>query len=284
MKSCTYLYSSIPRQPPLTDAGKSSLIQDTYSIDVNTRRNIFMTKDNDMIDKKNRILIVDHDTHILQMIQYILEMEGYEVSTAQSGKAVLSLIKEVNPSLVLLNLLMPDMEGIDICRNIRQFSQIPILMVKDQGFDEKVKGINLGEDEFIIKPFSAQVLVARISAVIHEESPHNTVSDMIIKCRGGLKIDLIKKLVTIRNEIVDLSSTEYRILALLAMNGDRVVSREEILAEVWTDVSQNNVHLLQVNIGRLRDKLKDDVKGNRYIETKHGVGYYLTCRGLKPKS
>lgn len=283
MKSCTYLNSSIPQQPPHTETGKSSLIQDTYSIDVNARRNIFMTKENAMIDKKNRILIVDYDIHILQMIQYILEMEGYEVSTAQSGEAALSLIKKVNPSLVLLDLLLPDMEGIEVCRNIRQFSQIPILMVKDQGFDEKVKGIYPGEDDFITKPYSAQELVARISAVIHEDSPQNPVSDMIIKCRGGLKIDLIKKLVTIRNEIVDLSSTEYRILALLAMNGDRVISREEILAEVWTDMAQNNVHLLQVNIGRLRDKLKDDVKGNRFIETKHGVGYYLTCRGLKPK-
>ncbi len=244
-----------------------------------------MTKDNAMIDNKNRILIVDYDIHILQMMQYILEMEGYEVSTAQSGEAALSLVKKVNPSLVLLDFLLPDMESIEICRNIRQFSQIPILMVKDQGIEEKVEGINLGADDFIIKPFSAQELVARISAIIRgDNSLKNPISDMIIKCRGGLKIDLVKKLVTIRNEIVDLSSTEYRILALLAMNGDRVISREEIIAEVWSDIAQNNVHLLQVNIGRLRDKLKDDVKGNRFIETKHGIGYYLTCRGLKPKS
>lgn len=237
-----------------------------------------------MIDKKNRILIVDYDIHILQMIQYILEMEGYEVSTAQSGEAALSLVQKFNPSLVLLDLQLTDMKGIDLCRDIRQFSQIPILMVKDQDIDGKVEGINLGAHDFIIKPFSAQELVARISAIIRgDNSPKNLNSDMIIKCRGGLKIDLVKKLVTIRNEILDLSSTEYRILALLAMNSDRVVSREEILTEVWKDIAQNNVHLLQVNIGRLREKLKDDVKGNRFIETKHGIGYYLTCRGLKPK-
>lgn len=255
------------------------------TIDENIRRNISVANDNTMIVKKNKVLIVDHDIHVLQTIRCILETEGYEVNTAQSGGAALSLVKKVNPSIVLLDLMLPEFESVEIYSNIRQFSKIPVLIVKDQGIDEKMEGINLGGYDFINKPFSAQELVSRISAIIHgDNSPKYPISEPIIRCRGGLKIDLLKKLVTIRNEIVDLSLTEYRILAFLAVNGDRVVSREEILTEVWRDMAQNNVHLLQVNIGRLRYKLKDDVNGTRFIETKHGIGYYLTCRGLKPKA
>ncbi len=236
-----------------------------------------------MINKKNRILLVDDDTRILQMIQRILEVEDYEVSTAESGEAALSIFNEVDPSLVLLELLLPDMEGIEVCRYIRQFSKIPILIVTAKGtIDEKVKGLNLGADDYITKPFSAQELVARIAAAIRRSNfQKNPIPDMLIKCRGGLKIDLTKKLVTLRKEIVDLSSTEYRILAFLAMNRNRVVSTEQILAAIWGDMPQNNAHILQVNISRLRDKLKDDLKGNRYIETKTGIGYYMTCKEVK---
>jgi DNA-binding response OmpR family regulator len=232
-----------------------------------------------MINKKKRILIVDDDIHILQMIQRILEIEGYDVSAAESGEAALSMFNEVKPSLVLLDLLLPGMEGIEVCRYIRQFSKIPIIIVTGKcTIGEKVEGLNLGADDYITKPFSTQELIARIAAAIRRSNlQKNSSPEMVIKCRGRLKIDLVKKLVTIRNEIIDLSSTEYRILAFLAINRDRVVSSEEILTEVWGNVVQKDVHIVQVNIGRLRDKLKDNVKGNRYIVTKPGVGYYMTC-------
>jgi DNA-binding response OmpR family regulator len=242
-----------------------------------------MPHEGTMIYKKNRILVVDDDIHILQMIQRILEKEGYGVSTAESGESALSMFVEINPSLVLLELLLPGMEGIEVCRCIRQFSKIPILIVTAKGtIDLTVKGLNLGADDYITKPFSEQELVARIAAAIHRVNfQNNPIQDMVIKCRGGLKIDLANKLVTMRNEIIDLSSTEYRILAFLAMNGNRVVSSRKILVAIWGNAPQNNAHILQVNIGRLRDKLKDDERGNRYIETKIGIGYYLNCKEFK---
>ena len=236
-----------------------------------------------MINKKNGILIVEDDNHLLQMVQRILEMGDYEVSSAESGEAALTMFNEVNPSLGLLDPLLPGMEGIEVGRYIRQFSKTPILILTAKGtIDQKVEGLNLKADDCITEPFPTQELVTQIAAPGHlGNAQNNPKPNMLIKCRGGLKIDLAKKLVTIHDAIIDLSSTEYRILAFLAMNRDRIVSSEEILTAVWGNMVQKDAHILQVNIGRLRHKLKDDAKDNRYIETKHGIGYYMTCREVK---
>jgi DNA-binding response OmpR family regulator len=236
------------------------------------------SKEDYMVKKKSRILVVDDDINVLQMLQHMLQMKGYEVITAESGEAALNMFNQISPSLVLLDLMLPGIEGIEVCRYIRRFSKIPILIVTAKGtIDEKVEGLTLGGDDYITKPFSTQELVARVAAAIRRSNfQKKTIPDMLIRFRGGLKIDLVKKIVTIHNEIIDLSSIEYRILSLLAINRDRVVTSEELLTEIWGDTLQKDVHVLQVNIGRLRSKLKDSVKGNRYIKTKPSIGYYMS--------
>jgi two-component system, OmpR family, KDP operon response regulator KdpE len=236
-------------------------------------------------EKKPMILAVDDNIHILQMIQRILENEDYEVSTAESGEAALRIFNEVNPSLVLLDLLLPDMDGFEVCRYIRQFSRVPIIMVTAKGtVDERVDGLNIGADDYIGKPFSSKELVARISAAIRRGNfQKHPIPDPILKCRD-MNIDLVKKIVTIRGEIINLSATEYHILSFLALNSDRIVAPEEIVNEVWGEDCHKDAHILQVNIRRLRIKLKEDEKDSPYIETKASLGYFMKCRSIRRKN
>jgi DNA-binding response OmpR family regulator len=228
---------------------------------------------------KEIILIVDDDLSILQMIKQILELENYQVCTAENGESAIMRFNEASPSVVLLDVLLPDIDGYEVCRFIRQFSKVPVIMVTAKAtVDETVDGLNAGADDYITKPFSSKELVARVAAAIRRgKFPKTPIPDPILRCRD-LKIDLVRKIVTINNEMIDLSATEYKILSYMFLNSDRIVSPEEILQAVWGDDSHKDPHILQVNIGRLRIKLKEELKDIRYIETKPGMGYYISSR------
>jgi DNA-binding response OmpR family regulator len=215
------------------------------------------------------------------MMQRILELEDYEVRTADCGDAAIKLFNELNPSLVLLDVMLPDLDGFNVCRFIRNYSSVPIIMVTAKGtVDDQVYGLNVGADDYITKPFSSRELVARVSAAIRRGGFQNKPLPAPILQFKDLQIDLAKKVVTLNREVIDLSPIEYRILSFLAINCGRIVSPEEIIAEVWGGQTDKDAHVLQVNLGRLRIKLKDDIKGNRYIETKVGMGYLMTCDNL----
>lgn len=228
-----------------------------------------------MPSRKVSVLVVDDDTHILRMLQRMLELEGYQVLTASSGVAALDIFDEKTPELVLLDIMLPDMDGYTVCRNIHEFSQIPIIMITAKDSDEeKVQGLDAGADDYVTKPFSANELVARVRAVLRrtrlwDEHPEPAFSFQ------DLVIDFVRHRVTAGSQEVNLTATEYRLLAYLVHNAGRVVTPDQIIQAVWGEEYIGEAHLLQVNMARLRQKLKDDARNPKYILTKSGIGYMM---------
>ena len=228
--------------------------------------------------KKESVLVVDDDTHTLRMIQRIMELEGYHILTVSNGKAALDLVDEQSPDLVLLDVVMPMTDGYTVCRHIREFSQVPIIMVTAKGNEEqKVTGLDAGADDYITKPFSASELTARVRAVLRRTNVKHKHPETVFRC-ADLTIDLGQRKVTLADEEIDLTYTEYKMLSYLAQNAGRVVTPDSILSNVWGEEYLGDTHLLQVNIARLRQKLKDNAKNPMYIVTKPGMGYTM----LKP--
>ena len=209
---------------------------------------------------KASMLVVDDDVNILRMIQCILELEGYRVLKASNGEAALQVFDDENPELVLLDIMMPGMDGYTVCRNIREFSPVPIIMVTARGNEEeKIKGLDVGADDYITKPFASKELVARVRAVLRrttlwDEYPELTAhpNDFII---DDLIIDFARHRVTVRDREVKLTATEYRLLSYLVRNAGRVVTLDQILQAVWGKEYVSEHHLLRVNITRLQQKL-----------------------------
>lgn len=228
-----------------------------------------------MPSRKVSVLVVDDDTHILRMLQRMLELEGYQVLTASSGVAALDIFDEKTPELVLLDIMLPDMDGYTVCRNIHEFSQIPIIMITAKDSDEeKVQGLDAGADDYVTKPFSTNELVARVRAVLRrtrlwDEHPEPAFSFQ------DLVIDFVRHRVTAGSQEVNLTATEYRLLAYLVHNAGRVVTPDQIIQAVWGEEYIGEAHLLQVNMARLRQKLKDDARNPKYILTKSGIGYMM---------
>jgi len=228
-----------------------------------------------MPSRKASVLVVDDDVRILRMMQRILELEGYRVLMASNGKAALDVFNEEEPALVLLDIMMPDMDGYTVCRRIREFSQIPIVMVTVKGNEEeKVEGLDAGADDYVTKPFSSKELTARVRAVLRRTKLWEERPEPAFRF-GDLVVDFASHRVTLGEEEITLTATEYRILSYLARNAGRVVTPDNILSSVWGEEYRGEAHLVQVNIARLRKKLKDDVKNLRYILTKPGIGYIM---------
>lgn len=225
--------------------------------------------------KKTSILVVDDDVRILRMIQRLLEMEGYRVLTASDGATALDILYEETPNLVLLDIMMPVIDGYTLCKRIREFSQIPIIMVTAKGNDEeKVWGLDAGADDYITKPFSAKELAARVRAALRRVPLRDRHSEPVFQC-DDLAIDFVRRRVTLGGQEVNLTATEYKLLSYLAHNADRVVVPDQILDKVWGQGYLGEIHLLQVNMARLRQKLKDNARNPHYILTKPGIGYTI---------
>jgi len=228
-----------------------------------------------MPSRKVSILAVD-DIRVLRMLQRMLELEGYRVLTVGSGGAALDVfLDEENPDLVLLDIMMPDVDGYTVCQRIREFSQVPIIMVTAKGNDEeKVIGLEAGADDYVTKPFSSSELVARVKAVLRRTKLWDERPEPAFYCRD-LVIDFAKHRVTQDNKEVNLTATEYRLLVYLVQNAGRVVTPDQILERVWGEEYDGENHLLQVNVARLRQKLRDDARNPKYILTKPGIGYQV---------
>ena len=183
--------------------------------------------------QRTSILVVDDDVRILRMMKRVLELEGYRVSTASDGETALNVFDQEVPNLVLLDIMLPDMDGYALCQRIREFSQIAIIMVTAKGNDgEKVKGLDAGADDYITKPFSANELVARVRAVLRRTTLWDERPEPSFRC-GDLIIDFARHRVRLGNQEVKLTATEYRLLSYMASNAGRVVSPDQILAKVW---------------------------------------------------
>ncbi len=228
-----------------------------------------------MPSRKVSVLVVDDDIRILRMLQRMLELEGYRVLTASNGEAALDVFDEETPDVVLLDIMMPDMDGYTVCRRIREFSQVPIIMVTAKGNDEeKVQGLDAGADDYVTKPFSSNELVARVKAVLRRTKLWDERPEPVFYSRD-LVIDFARHKVTLGSQEVNLTAIEYRLLSYLVHNAGRVVTPDQILERVWGEEYVGENHLVQVNVARLRQKLGDDARNSRYILTRPGIGYML---------
>jgi DNA-binding response OmpR family regulator len=225
--------------------------------------------------KKPTVLVVDDDVRILRMIKRVLELEGYQASVATSGEAAMAAFERDMPELVLLDIMMPDIDGYTVCKRIREFSRVPIIMVTAKGDDkEKVTGLNIGADDYITKPFSAGELAARVRAVLRRSNADEQPRESVFHLKD-LTVDFAAHRVMVKDTELNLTSTEYKLLTYISQNAGRVITPDQLLIKIWGEEYIGAPHLLQVNIARLRKKLGDDAKRPSYIMTRPGIGYIM---------
>jgi DNA-binding response OmpR family regulator len=236
--------------------------------------------------RKTTVLTADDDPQLLRLIARNLELEDYQVLVASDGQQALEQIEQHAPDLVLLDVMMPKMDGFTVCQRVREFSAVPIIIVTARGQDQdKVRGLDLGADDYLTKPFSIEELLARVRAVLRRaqftasEQAHAMHTTTTI---GDLTIDFAQHLVTMGEREIELTPTEYRILAYLAQNSGRVMTQDLLLEHIWGTEYVGEGHMLQVNINRLRHKIEPDPMHPRYILTKVGIGYLLAARPDTP--
>lgn len=231
-----------------------------------------------MTAKKERIVTADDDPQLLRLITRNLEFEGYEVVSTSDGALALAQIERSSPDLVLLDVMMPKMDGFTVTSRVREFSAVPIIIVtaRDQDQD-KVKGLDLGADDYLTKPFSVEELLARVRAVLRRAQflANDAAGWGMMSTVGDLVVDYAQHLVTLAGREVTLTPTEYRLLAYLAQNIGRVITQDLLLEHVWGADYVGENHMLQVNVNRLRRKLEDDPSHPRYLKTRVGIGYML---------
>jgi len=234
-----------------------------------------------MPTKKTTILTADDDPQLLRLITRNLQLEGYEVLPVSDGQQALEQIEQKSPDVVLLDVMMPRMDGFTVCHKVREFSSVPIIIVTARGQDQdKVRGLDLGADDYLTKPFSLDELLARVRAVLRRaqfSAKENAQGLQSTMTTGELTIDFSQHLVALGGREVALTPTEFSILAYLAQNAGRIVTQDLLLEHVWGSEYLGEGHMLQVNINRLRRKIETDPTHPRYILTKVGVGYSLAA-------
>jgi DNA-binding response OmpR family regulator len=232
--------------------------------------------------KKTTIFTADDDPQLLRLIACTLELEDFHVLTAKDGEEALASIEAEMPDMVILDVMMPKMDGFTVCQKIREFSSVPIMIVTARGRDDdKIKGLNLGADDYLTKPFNVEELVARVRAVLRRTQfmqSEQTYATRSVVTIGPITIDYRQHLVTIAGQEIDLTPTEYRLLEYLMQNAGRTVTQDLLLERVWGQDYLGESHMLQVNVNRVRRKIEVDPAHPRYIVTKTGIGYQFSAR------
>jgi DNA-binding response OmpR family regulator len=226
-----------------------------------------------------RILAVDDEPRYLEIIRFNLESAGYRVTCASTGEQALEAVAEHEPDLIVLDVMLPGIDGFEVLRRVRERSTRPVIMLTAKGAEEdKVQGLRLGADDYVTKPFSAQELLARVEAVLRR-SRLSEVGERQQQAftLGDLAIDWQQMLVTLAGEELRLSPTEFRLLSCLARSAGTVVGRGELLTQVWGDAYLGEYEILRVTLWRLRQKLGDDPAKPRYVVTRPGLGYMLAA-------
>jgi phosphate regulon transcriptional regulator PhoB len=222
--------------------------------------------------KKAKILVVDDERDIIELVSYNLEKEGFKVISAMDGEKALELVSSKEPEIIILDLMLPGIDGLDMCRELKRndkTSSIPIIMLTAKGEESDIViGLELGADDYITKPFSPRILVARVKAVLRRIETKEE-EEKLIKIEQ-LSIDLVRHQVTYRGKTLALTSTEFNLLILLAKNRGKVFTRDQILDKAWKDGSFVVDRTVDVHIRRLRQKLG---QASQFIETVRGVGY-----------
>lgn len=225
-----------------------------------------------------RVLVVDDEKLIVKGIRFSLEQDGMEVVCAYDGEEALAAAKEQEFDIILLDVMLPGLSGFEVCQQIREFSDVPIVMLTAKGEDmDKILGLEYGADDYITKPFNILEVKARIKAIMRRTASKETVksdSSDIIE-HGDMKIDREGRRVYIENKEINLTAKEFDVLELLLLNPNRVYSREKLLTLVWGADYPGDVRTVDVHIRRLREKIEKNPSEPRYVHTKWGVGYYF---------
>jgi DNA-binding response OmpR family regulator len=229
-----------------------------------------------MADRSTRILLVDDEQAILTLLSYPLRKDGYEVVEAADGREALARFREGSFDLVVLDVMMPQLDGLEVCRRLRDRSSVPIIMLTAKADEiDKVLGLELGADDYITKPFSMREFRSRVKAALRRAGmsrPEDTSTEEPIIV-GDLVIDLAKRTVRLRNEAVQTTFVEFEILRALATSPGRVFTRDMLLARIWGDSAYRDPRTIDVHIRHLREKLEQDSKLPEYLFTVRGVGY-----------
>ncbi len=222
------------------------------------------------------ILVVDDEPRYLRLMEANLVTEGFQVIKATNGQEAVDAVVEKQPDLVLLDVMMPGLDGLGALERIREFSNVPIIMVTARGSEgDRVRGLDLGADDYIVKPFSATELLARVRAVMRRAQTSGSAFQQSVFSHGNLRIDFARAEVFKDDKIVYLSATEYRLLLQFAHNMGSVLTAEQLLMDVWGPEYRDDKEILWVSISRLRQKLENDVKNPQHILTRSGLGYTM---------
>ena len=223
---------------------------------------------------RRSVLVVDDEPRMIHFIRLNLEHDGFQVFEATSGSDTLDQMRDNLPDLILLDVMMPDIDGFETLRLIREISTVPVIMLTAKGEeDDKVKGLELGADDYVTKPFSPRELVSRVRAVLRRtEMPGEAVHELI-EVDERLRIDFDRREVWVEEELVKLRPTEYRLLFHLVKNAGWVVPHEQLLAKVWGYEYRDETHYVRLYINYLRQKLEKEPSDPQYILTERGVGY-----------
>jgi DNA-binding response OmpR family regulator len=223
-----------------------------------------------------QILVVDDEPRYVRLMEANLASEGYHVLKASNGQEAVEAVDKHHPDLVLLDVMMPVLSGFEACERIREFSNVPVIMVTAKGDEQdRVKGLDVGADDYIVKPYSATELLARVRAVLRRAQLSGGTFQQSTFTHGNLRIDFARAEVFVDDVIVFLSATEYRLLLQFAQNLGRVLSSEELLENVWGYEYRDDKEILWVSISRLRQKLETNPKDPEHIVTRAGLGYTM---------
>ena len=224
----------------------------------------------------SRVLIVDDEPSILATMAPLLRSRGYDVSTAMSAKACLETVERVDPDVIILDLGLPDMDGVEVCRLLRDGRATPIIVLSARGAEpDKVAALDAGADDYVSKPFAVGELLARLRVALRHAAGGESGEPTFMV--GGLRVDQVKRQVQLDGKDVHLTPIEYRLLTTLVKHAGRVLSQRHLLKEVWGPAHTDQAHYLRVYMGALRRKLEHDPARPRYLLTEPGVGYRLAA-------
>ena len=230
-------------------------------------------------DRAGTVLVVEDEADLARMVATYMTNAGYRAEVALNGRDALERARELDPDVVLLDLGLPGLDGVEVCRQLRTFTDCYILMVTARSDEiDKIVGLSVGADDYVTKPFSTRELVARVQAVLRRPrrpAPRAGGSDDAVRTFGELVVDLDGRRVSVAGEPVELTRTEFDILALLAASPSVAFSRRRILDEVWDPGWVGDDHVVDVHVAHLRAKMGDDTSSPRFIDTVRGVGYRM---------
>jgi two-component system KDP operon response regulator KdpE len=225
------------------------------------------------------ILAVDDEAGILRLIKLELSSQGFRVVVANDGEEALRLAEQQRPDIVVLDIVMPDMSGLEVMRRLRERTSVPVILLTAKDHDEdKVRGLEMGADDYLVKPFNPEELSARVRAVLRRGFRPTTGTENIVQV-GNIEIDLNRRLVKKEGEVVSLTRTEWMLLQHLAANAGKVMLNTELLSKVWGPEYRDDLQYLRVWVSRLRSKLEPDPGNPTIIKTLQGIGYLLDAEG-----